>query len=65
MYLIYREESFMESWFMAGSHPKDYEQGIDTNTTYNGKKSGYLKSAVEEPEGFGTMPSRMLCKADS
>ncbi|MBV9231264.1 MAG: hypothetical protein JOZ18_18275 [Chloroflexi bacterium] len=45
----------MKSWFMAGSHPKDYEQGIDTNTSYNGKNSAYMASKVAEPSGFGTL----------
>jgi hypothetical protein len=45
----------MESWFMAGSHPKEYEPGIDTNITYNGKNSGCIKSIVENPAGFGTL----------
>lgn len=53
----------MESWFIAGSHPKDYEIGIDTNTTYNGKNSGYIKSTEEEPEGFGTL--MQMFKANS
>lgn len=48
------EEVTMKSWFMAGSHPQDYEQGIDSSATYNGKKSGYLKSKVAQPGGFGT-----------
>jgi hypothetical protein len=45
----------MESWFMSGSHPKDYELGIDTIITYQGKNSGYIKSIAAEAEGFGTM----------
>jgi hypothetical protein len=53
----------MESWFMAGSHPKDYALGIDTSTTYNGKNSGYLKAAVAAPAGFGTL--MQMFKADA
>jgi hypothetical protein len=45
----------MKSWFMAGSDPGDYELGIDTNVTRNGKNSGYMKARVAEPRGFGTM----------
>ncbi|MBV9230130.1 MAG: hypothetical protein JOZ18_12510 [Chloroflexi bacterium] len=52
----------MESWFVAGSHPQDYELGIDTITTYQGKNSAYIKSAVAEPEGFATI--RQVFKAD-
>ncbi len=52
----------MKHWFMAGSHPNDYEQGIDTAVTYNGKNSGYLKAGVAQPEGFGTL--MQMFKAD-
>jgi len=45
----------MKNWFMAGSDPRDYELGIDTNVTRNGKNSGYIKANVAEPRGFGTM----------
>jgi hypothetical protein len=45
----------MKSWFMAGSDPQDYELGIDTNVTCNGKNSGYMKAKVADPRGFGTM----------
>src|SRR5437879_23893 len=52
----------MKSWFMAGDHPKDYELGIDTTTTYKGKKVVYLKSVVDNAEGFGTL--MQMFKAD-
>jgi len=45
----------MKDWFMAGSHPKDYEHGIDNNTTYESKNAAYLKSIVADIEGFGTL----------
>jgi hypothetical protein len=52
----------MKSWFMAGSHPQDYELGIDHRVIYNGKNSGYIKSIVVEPKGFGTL--MQMFKAD-
>jgi hypothetical protein len=52
----------MKHWFMAGSHPNDYEQGIASGITYNGKNSGYLKASVAQPEGFGTL--MQMFKAD-
>jgi hypothetical protein len=52
----------MESWFLAGSQPSNYEQGIDTTTPYKGKNSGYIKSLIAEPQGFGTL--MQLFKAD-
>jgi hypothetical protein len=45
----------MKSWYMAGSHPQDYERGVDESVMYNGKSSGYIKSAVAQPGGFGTL----------
>lgn len=56
------EEVTMKSWFMAGSHPQDYEQGIDSSVPYNGKNSGYLKAKVAQPGGFGTL--MQMFKAD-
>jgi hypothetical protein len=53
----------MKSWFMAGSHPQDYELGIDHRVTYNGKNSGSIKSIVAEPGGFGTL--MQMFKADA
>lgn len=52
----------MKSWFMAGSHPKDYEHGIDTNTTYEDKNVAHLKSVVDNAAGFGTL--MQMFKAD-
>ncbi|MBV9711243.1 MAG: hypothetical protein JO011_10060, partial [Ktedonobacteraceae bacterium] len=52
----------MRSWFMAGSYPQDYEQGIDSSVTYHEKNSGYLKAKVLQPEGFGTL--MQMFKAD-
>jgi hypothetical protein len=49
------EEVMMKSWFMAGSDPGDYELGIDPNAKYYGKNSAFLKAAVAEPRGFGSM----------
>ncbi len=52
----------MKGWFLAGSHPQDYEQGIDSTVTYHGKNSGYLKAKVAQPGGFGTV--MQMFKAD-
>jgi hypothetical protein len=45
----------MERWFLAGSHPSNYESGIDTKITYNAKNCGSIKCIVEEPKGFGML----------
>ena len=50
-----REETSMKNWILAGSHPQDYEQGVDSEVMFNGKKSAYLRSKGLEPEGFGTL----------
>ncbi|MEY9974676.1 AraC-like DNA-binding protein [Lysinibacillus sp. RC46] len=55
-----KEESIMEEkikgWFISGSHPYNYEIGIDQETVHQGKASGYLKSkTVQEPDEFATM----------
>jgi len=52
----------MESWVLAGSHPRNYESGIETKVTYNAKKCGYLTCLGEEPQGFGTL--MQMFKAD-
>jgi hypothetical protein len=53
----------MERWFMAGSHPKDYDLGVDDSITYNGKQSAYIKSIVAQPEGFGTLMQNFMAGA--
>jgi len=42
-------------WFMAGSHPNDYEIGLDTDVRYTGSRCAYVTHAVGEPRGFGTL----------
>lgn len=44
-----------KGWFVAGSHPKDYEMTLDRETTHNGKASAALKSVVSKAGGFGTL----------
>ena len=50
-----REETSMKGWGLSGSHKQDYEQGVDSEVMFNGKKSAYLRSKGPEPEGFGTL----------
>jgi hypothetical protein len=43
-------------WFAAGSHPAEYEMGIDTTTQHrSGKGSAYIRSKAGELHGFGTL----------
>lgn len=46
----------MNSWFMAGSDPQDYELGIDANAVRNGKNSGYLKAKGNHSPDGGSIP---------
>lgn len=51
-----RMEEKMKGWFLSGSHPYNYEIGIDQKTVHQGKVSGYLKSkTVHGAEEFATM----------
>ena len=42
------------AWMRAGSHPADYEMGLDNTTAFTGSSSGYLRSAKTNSQGFGT-----------
>lgn len=42
-------------WFMAGSKPANYQTGVDQAMTANGLPSAFLKSAVPDTGGFGTL----------
>ncbi len=52
----------LKSWSLSGSHPHQYEYGVDKEETYQGKPGGYLRSKNDEPEGFGTL--MQMFKAD-
>jgi len=52
-----------EGWLLAGSHPGDYEMGIDRKIVHQGKASGYLRSRRDSAGGFGTM--MQMFKADA
>ena len=42
------------AWLRAGSHPADYQMGLDSTTAFTGSSSGYVRSAKTNPQGFGT-----------
>ncbi|MEK5060831.1 AraC family transcriptional regulator [Paenibacillus sp. FSL H7-0326] len=53
----------IKGWFISGSHPQDYEMGIDRNTVHQGSTSGYLKAQTPMDDGaFATMMQQF--KAD-
>jgi hypothetical protein len=42
-------------WFKAGSHPAEYEMGLDTSIRHDGKASAFVKATAQELHGFGTL----------
>lgn len=43
-------------WIKAGSHPAEYEMGLDTTIRHDGgKASGSVKATASELHGFGTL----------
>ena len=49
-------------WFLNGSHPQNYEEGVDQRVKRSGSASGYLKSKFSGPGGSGTL--MQMCGAD-
>ena len=44
-----------KAWIASGSHPQDYEMGIDQEVSHDGKASGTIKSVTDRPAGFGML----------
>jgi len=42
-------------WFLAGSKPANYQTGVDRTAANHGQPSAFLRSAVANPDGFGTL----------
>jgi hypothetical protein len=42
-------------WFMSGTKPEDYEQGIVAGEKLDGHNVAYLRSVVDPADGFGTL----------
>lgn len=42
-------------WFLAGSKPANYRTGVDQAMMYTGRPSAYLRSALLNTGGFGTL----------
>ena len=51
-----------DGWTRAGSTPADFDMGTDHSVAHAGKSSGYLRSKVAKPAGFGTL--MQMCKAE-
>jgi hypothetical protein len=52
-----RNSAAPQGWSMAGSKPANYETGVDSQASYHGFPSAYLKAkpSAMEGEGFGTL----------
>jgi hypothetical protein len=55
-------EDLPEGWIASGSHPQDYEMGLDPKTAHNGKTSGTILSKPDKARGFGML--MQLLRAD-
>ncbi|MEO3946374.1 helix-turn-helix domain-containing protein [Gorillibacterium sp. CAU 1737] len=44
-----------KGWMLTGTHPSDYEMGIDMKITHQGKASGTLRGTKDHAGGFATM----------
>lgn len=47
--------SLPKGWIKAGSHPNEYDMGIDETVKRNGSKCASIKSVSEKLHGFGTL----------
>jgi hypothetical protein len=48
-------DNIPSGWIKAGSHPAEYEVGIDSSTYHGGRASGYVKAITRDLHGFGTL----------
>ena len=55
-------EQLPKGWFADGSYLQHYDMAIDRVVAHGGKTSGYIKSKVSEPKGFGSL--MQMFKAD-
>jgi hypothetical protein len=42
-------------WIKAGSHPAEYQMGLDATARHGGKASGFVKATATDLHGFGTL----------
>lgn len=51
-----KNEQLLKGWKLSGSHPFNYQMGIDREIFHKGKASGFLKSITVQSQGeFATM----------
>lgn len=44
-----KNEQLLKGWNLSGSHPFNYQMGIDRETFLKGQASGFLKSSLPNP----------------
>lgn len=49
------EVNDVKEWILAGSHPADYEVGVEEGERLDGHRIAFLRAKVDEPAGFGTL----------
>lgn len=57
-----RRTMTVKDWFLAGSHPHDYEHEFAENEVHDGKPVVVVRCVSESPSGFGTLMQQ--CAAD-
>jgi hypothetical protein len=53
--VVFAADSIPAGWIKAGSHPNEYEVGVDTSIHHGGRASGYVKATATDLHGFGTL----------
>jgi len=53
--IVIAADSIPNGWIKAGSHPAEYEVGVDSSTYHGGRASGYVKAITKKLHGFGTL----------
>jgi hypothetical protein len=55
-------EAGTSGWVLRGSHPQDYEIGSDSTIAHGGDASGYIWSAKDRIDGFGTLMQKVSAR---
>jgi hypothetical protein len=42
-------------WYIGGDDPASYEFGIDQAIAHTGQASGFIRSKIDVPQGFGAL----------
>jgi hypothetical protein len=53
--MAFAADAIPNGWIKAGSHPAEYEMGVDSSIHHGGRASGYVKAITKDLHGFGTL----------